>query len=174
VEEDWTYPQKFDFIHGRALITCFKDPAAVFRRAYDALAPGGYFEMQDVYFKPISNDGTVDGTMLQVWSADLIEGARRLGRDWHCVLNYAQWFREIGFENVVEWKSAWPQNTWPRGEKQKTLGLWNQANALDSLNAVTMAMMTRSFGWTAADVELRLVDVRRDVKDKSIHAYYPM
>jgi len=37
-----------------------------------------------------------------------------------------------------------------------------------------MAMMTRSLGMSAEEVQLLLVDVRRDAKDKSIHAYYPM
>ena len=65
VEDDWTYTRQPDYVHGRAMFTCFNDPKTVFQKAYDALAPGGYFEMQDIYFKPHSNDGTIDGTTIQ-------------------------------------------------------------------------------------------------------------
>lgn len=64
-EDEWVYPHQFDYIHGRAMFSCFKDPLAVFRKAYAALAPRGYFEMQDPYFKIYSIDGTVEGTALE-------------------------------------------------------------------------------------------------------------
>ena len=159
---------------GAPCFTCFKDPKAVFQKAFDALAPGGYFEMQDVYFKPESNDGTVNGTSLQKWNELLIQGAAKSGRDWHCTLNYARWFKEVGFEEVVENKFAWPVNTWPKGRKQKTMGLWMLTNALEGMSAISMAMMTRSLGMPSDEVELMLVDVRRDAKDKSVHSFFPV
>ena len=146
----------------------------MFKKAYDALAPGGWLEMQEIYFKPHSIDGTHEGTALQSWNNTLIEGAKKIGRDWWCTPNYEKWFKEAGFEDVVERRYQWPSNTWPKGKKNKTLGLWTLTNALDGLNAVSMAMMTRVLGMSPEAVELDLVDVRRDMKDKSIHAYYPM
>lgn len=95
----------------------------VFQKAYDALAPGDYFKVQDICFKPHSNDGTTDGTSLEKWTDLLIQGAAKTGRDWHCTPHYAQWFKEVGFEDVVENKFAWPVNTWPKGRKRKTMGL---------------------------------------------------
>ena len=47
IEDHWTYSQKFDFIHGRLLISCFKDFRAVLKRAFDALSRGGCLEIQD-------------------------------------------------------------------------------------------------------------------------------
>jgi len=173
-EDEWTYSQKFDFIHGRAMFTCFKDPASVFRRAFDALEPGGYFEMQEVLFQPQSADGTVEGTALQKWNTKLLEAARVMGRDWLCTLNYTQWFKDAGFEDVVERQFMWPQNTWPKGNKYKTMGLWMMSNALDGLNAISMAVLTRGLGMTPQEVEVELVDVRKDIKNKAIHAYFPI
>jgi trans-aconitate methyltransferase len=49
-EDEWVFSQKFDFIHGRALLTCFKDPSFVIAEAYKSLAPGGYLELQDGVF----------------------------------------------------------------------------------------------------------------------------
>jgi ubiquinone/menaquinone biosynthesis C-methylase UbiE len=109
-EDTWAYSQKFDYVHGRALFTCFKDPLAVFRNAYAAVKPGGYFEMQEIYFKPSSIDNTIEGTALQVWMNKLIEGAAILGKDWLCTKNYTQWFKEVGFVDVVERQFAWPSS----------------------------------------------------------------
>lgn len=142
--------------------------------AYDALAPGGYFEMQEIYFKPHSNDGTVEGTAMQRWNAQLIEGAKKLGRHWYCTRNYKQWFEDVGFENVVERRFHWPMNTWPKGKKNKQLGIWTLSNGLSGLNAVSNAVLTRGLGMSPEEVESLLVDVRLDFKNKHIHAYYPM
>ncbi|PMD34276.1 hypothetical protein L207DRAFT_588874 [Hyaloscypha variabilis F] len=47
-EISWSFTEKFDFVHGRALLACFRDPRQVLSEAFDALAPGGYLELQDV------------------------------------------------------------------------------------------------------------------------------
>src|SRR3954447_5085783 len=43
-EDEWNYSTKFDLIHGRALVTCFKQPLHVITSAFEALNPGGYLE----------------------------------------------------------------------------------------------------------------------------------
>ncbi|KAH8672025.1 S-adenosyl-L-methionine-dependent methyltransferase [Tricladium varicosporioides] len=173
-EDEWMFSQKFDFIHGRMLFTCFQNPAQVFVQAYKSLSPGGYFEIQDALFTMESIDGTGDGTAVQQWNAKICDGARKIGRDWHCTRNYAQFMRDAGFENVMERKFKWPTNTWPKGKKAKTLGMWSLANSLDGLSAVSMAILSRAQGMSREEVEVGMVDVRRDLRDKSIHGYIPV
>jgi trans-aconitate methyltransferase len=64
-EDEWHYSQPFNYIHGRAMFSCFKEPLSVFKKAFDALAPGGYLEMQEIYFKTHSVDGTHEGSALE-------------------------------------------------------------------------------------------------------------
>jgi SAM-dependent methyltransferase len=173
-EDDWAYTQKFDFIHGRALFSCFKDPRAVFQKAYDALAPGGYFEIQDVWIKPHSHDGTLNGTNLERWHEVLTSATEKLGRDWQCPPKYVGWFRDVGFEDVVERRLQWPQNPWPRGAKNKLLGMWALADGLDAVASVSTALFTRVLGMSPEEVELTLVGVRKDMRNRAIHTYYPM
>ena len=47
-------------------------------------------------------------------------------------------------------------------------------NGLDPLPAISMALMTRVLGMKPEEVELVLVDVQRDLQDRSIHAYFPV
>ncbi|KUJ06936.1 S-adenosyl-L-methionine-dependent methyltransferase [Mollisia scopiformis] len=173
-EDEWTYSSKFDYIHGRAMFSCFKDPSSVFKKAYDALQPGGWFEMQDVYFRPHANDDTVKGTRLEAWNAKVVEGAKSFGKDWWCTPNYAKWFQEAGFHTITERQFAWPGNSWPKGKKQKEMGMTMLANGLEGLSAVSLAVLTRAFGMSVAEVEEMLEGVRADMKDRRIHAFYPV
>jgi hypothetical protein len=173
-EDVWVYHRQFDYIHGRALFSCFKNPAAVFRKAYDNLTPGGYFEMQDVYFKPHSNDGTVDGTAFARWNEVVVEGAKKLNRDWHCVQHYKRWFEEAGFQDVIERRFCWPLNPWAKGKRMKTIGLWSMQNALEGVNSISMAIMTRVWGKSLEEIERELEGVRENIRDSSIHSYWPV
>jgi hypothetical protein len=147
-EDEWTFSQQFSYIHGRALMSCFTDPPSVFQKAFDALQPGGYFEMQDVFFKPHSFDGTVEGTALQKWNDKLIEGAKLIGRDWYCTPKYAGWMRDVGFEDIVERTFYWPGNTWPKGKKQKLMGMCMLTNGLEGLPAISS--MYRLLLWNSS------------------------
>ncbi|CAG8974169.1 hypothetical protein HYALB_00013600 [Hymenoscyphus albidus] len=173
-EDEWTYSAPFDFIHGRMLFTCFQNPAQVFKRAYDALSPGGYFEIQDIVFDLMSIDGTADGTAIQAWNRKVVSGAAKIGRDWTCTLKYAQFMREAGFEGVTERNAKWPSNTWPKGKTQKLMGMWSMANFLEGLPSISMAIMTRAHGMSREEVEVGMVEVRNNIKDKNIHGYVPV
>lgn len=45
---------------------------------------------------------------------------------------------------------------------------------LSALQAVSMMIFTQVLGWSSAEVELLLVGVRKDLKNRDIHAYWPM
>ena len=66
-----------------------------------------------------------------------------------------------------------PINTWPRDLHLKTLGLWFQHDLLEGLNS-NIAMFTRVMGWSSEEVEALLVDVRKDVENRRVHAYVSM
>lgn len=173
VEDEWQYKHKFDYIHGRFLVSCFKDGASVFNKAFNALNPGGYFEMQDsLTITCIDSSG--EGTQLMRWVSLMLEAATKLGRDWAKVKEYKKWMEAAGFVDIKETYFAWPTNTWPRGLHYKTLGVWAGEDLKDGLEGFSMAALTRAHGWTEDEVKALLADVRRDLDDRNIHAYMPM
>jgi hypothetical protein len=153
-------------------MTCFSNPRAIIAKAFDALAPGGYLEMQDSVFPMYCHDDTLEGTALDIWGKACVEGAAKLGRPWTNVPHYRGWMEELGFEEVKEKKSEIPINAWPKGRKQKVLGMWWQADLLDALGA-SMAVLVRGMGWSPEKVEKMLVDVRADINNKGVHGYMP-
>ncbi|CZT07129.1 uncharacterized protein RCO7_09690 [Rhynchosporium graminicola] len=160
-EDEWTYSQKFDYIHGRALTICFREPLKVFKSAYDSLVPGGYFEMQDLYFRPTTARSLIALSRNGTPSSRLAE--QEMGKDWWCKSNYARWFTEAGLVDVVEKKFFWPGNTWPRGKKQKEMRMTMLANFMEG----------GLYGMSAEEVNEVVRDVKKDMGDRSIHAYYP-
>jgi len=173
-EEDWEFSQKFDFIHGRALITCFRDPSQVIQQAYHAIAPGGYLEMQDPLL-PFSFAGTVDpNCAFARWSDLLGEGGAKSGRPWTNTHHYRRWMEEAGFEDVVERRFYWPLGPWAKGEYYKTIGALFQQDMLNGLEGISFKILGL-LGWGIDEIRVFLADVRKDmINHSAVRAYIPM
>ncbi|KAE9370226.1 S-adenosyl-L-methionine-dependent methyltransferase [Stipitochalara longipes BDJ] len=172
-EDDWPFTEPFDYIHGRMLLSCFKDPRSVFQKAYNALTPGGYLEMQDLAFPPRFLGEQRTETSLYKWGKVLSEASVKIGRPWTNVQKYKEWMEEIGFVDVVEKKYYWPLSRWAKGDYYKLVSVYAQASLLNGLDGMSLKLMGL-MGWSAEEVKAFLVGVREDVKNTSIHAYAPM
>jgi trans-aconitate methyltransferase len=133
-EEEWSFRQKFDLIHGRALLSCFAKPRTVMASIFSALEPNGYFELQDICFPCQSPDGTLEGTSLQQWQNLMVEGLRNLGKDFEKVKEYGNYMRDAGFVDIVEKKYTWAIGPWLCGEKQKLQATWWAQNFVDGIH----------------------------------------
>jgi hypothetical protein len=173
-EDEWIFPQKFDYIHGRTLATCFKDPPSIIGKAFDALAPGGYFELQDMCLQT-SDDGSMNGTALLEWQTHVKEAATKTGVEWTNVPNYKRWMIEKGFEDVTEVHFRWPSNQWSKVRKERLLGAWTQAQIDNGmLESVSTRLFMMKLGWSKEKLDEFLGRVNRDTKDPRIKAYSPM
>jgi hypothetical protein len=104
--------------------------------------------------------------------------------------SYKQQLLDAGFQDVVQFEYKWPINTWAKDSKHKEIGkraervrtmpsnlpigAWSSENILSGIQGVSLMLFTNILGWSAAQVETFLVGVRKDLKDRSIHAYWPM
>ncbi|KAI0003510.1 S-adenosyl-L-methionine-dependent methyltransferase [Xylariaceae sp. FL0662B] len=174
IEDDWVFSHKFGYIHARHMVGSVKDFPKLFRAIYDNLNPGGWAEFQDYYVKLRSIDGTLDGTALQRWNNMLNHALSLTGRSGLAAVKYKGWFEEAGFENIKEEKFAVPGNTWAKGADQKELGFMQMENILEGIHGMSMTLFTKFLGMSAEEVELMLVDVRKDLRNRDIHFYYPM
>jgi hypothetical protein len=170
-EDPWVFPQKFDYIHGRALMSCFKNHKTVWENAFKALRPGGILELQDVQMPLQYVDSSGEGTAVKLWNERFMAGALALGRDFKKVAKYKAVLQEVGFVNVVEKLYVWPMGTWARGKTMKTLGAWFREDSLSGLHGGSSVILTRGCGMSPEEVEVFLVDVRNEMKSNKIHAY---
>lgn len=153
------------------MLSCFRDPKWVVHQAFDSLRPGGYFEYQDPCMPINCLDDTMSGTALERWTTIVPEAAAKLGRAVTKSKEYGKYMQEAGFVDIVEKRFFWPLSSWPKGKKEKMIALWTQQNLLDGINAMSMAVLTRAGAMSKEEVELLLVDVRKDIRNRHIHAY---
>ena len=131
--------------------------------------------MQDILLPLNCDDDSFseDGALYK-WSYYMIEAAQKLQRPLDAAKTHKQRLEESGFVDVHQVLHKWPQNSWAKQPKYKELGAWTMVNMLEGLQGLSMAPFTRGLGWTTQEVELFLVDVRRDVQNRAIHSYWPM
>lgn len=131
--------------------------------------------MTDIGLPVASDDGTLRPEhKLWAMSAMTVDAAAKLGRPIGLAAGYADMFARAGFEDVELRLFKWPSNQWPRDPKFKTLGLWNLANIDGGLEGLTLALFTRGLGLTAEETAVYCDGARRELRDTSIHAYWPV
>lgn len=173
-EDEWVFHHPFDFVHARYMSGSFSDFPAIFATCYENLRPGGWVEFQDYFVKLRAVDESLRGTALEHWNDLVIEGVRRMGKNANACFRYKAQLHEAGFVDVREEKFALPGNPWARGEDQKILGTMQMENILDGLHGFSIGLFTKMMGMSAQEVELLLVDVRKDLRNTKIHFYYPV
>lgn len=139
------------------------------------LEPGGYVEIQEPDLAWKSDDGTLLPNNALLQCAQLLQGASEMfGRAYQDIPSLVDIMTEIGFVDVVIETFRWPNNPWPKDKRLKELGAWVYTNFSGGLEGITMAPLTRAYGWTPQAVEVFLVDVRKVLGDRNTHAYMPM
>ncbi|KAI0421367.1 tam domain protein [Xylaria grammica] len=144
----------------------------VARKAFDHLEPGGWFEAQELLPTLGCDDGSMpDDYAPNLLFNDLEDCARREQRPLDVAKTYKQGLINAGFVDVTEQVYKIPINGWPKSKNWKTLGdLWN-VNCLDAIQGVAMALLHRARGLKRHQIEIHLMDTRRGLSDKSVHAY---
>ncbi|VUC21593.1 unnamed protein product, partial [Clonostachys rosea] len=174
LEDDWTFSEPFDYIYTRFMTVSFANWPRFFEQSMEHMSPGGWLEVVDI-LPPISDDGTMSpDTALYKWSNYLLESTEKIGRPFGGTAKYKDQMQEAGYQNVVQHVYKWPQNRWPKDPKYKELGTWTLENISSGLDAISNALFTRILGWTKPELDVFLVQVRKDIKNPAIHAYWPI
>jgi len=175
IEENWTYHTPFDLVYMRNLNGSIKNWPRLLRQAFDHLAPGGYIELFDPVCGIKCDDDTLPkDSAIRKWSEYMLEASTKAG----CYLDepttYKQKVIDAGFVDVVETVYTYPMNTWPKDKKWKAVGAWVLENMHGGLESMSLVMFTKVLGWSYEEVQVFLAQARKELKDKSIHAYWPV
>jgi hypothetical protein len=192
MERPWMWKENsFDFIFSRDLLLAIRDFPKLIDQCYTSvptphtslsqptnlpshLKPGGYIEFQAITACLGSDDNTLplDGSF-QKFADNLNHSAIIFGTPIDDPLRWKGWFEERGFVDVTVKVVKLPCNTWPKDPRMKVLGAWEMENLLSNLEGMTMRLFQKALGWTPEEVAVFLVGVRKEIRDRSIHAYWP-
>jgi SAM-dependent methyltransferase len=169
--ETWDFEAKFDLVHCRQMHMAL-DEKHLFWQSHEALKPGGWLEISEIALPLRCQDKTLKGTALLRWHDEMMRASVAIGTPFDKPHSYRQWMEEAGFVNVQEVVKVLPLNTWPKDPRLKDLGLWQWSNLQSGLNGFSLALFTKGLGWSRSEVDDLLADVRQDIADRNIHAYW--
>ncbi|KAL2215070.1 S-adenosyl-L-methionine-dependent methyltransferase [Thermoascus aurantiacus ATCC 26904] len=172
-EEEWVYDENyFDYIHGRTLAGSVRDWPELFAKAYKHLKPGGYLEMQEAPIWCWSDDDSLkpDSPLIQFLTI-LEQESSKAGRSLNIVDKLKPWMIDAGFRDVQVQVYKCPWGPWPKDPHLKEIGRYQYINAIESVDAYGLALLTRSVGYTEEQAKIFLAIVKNQLRSKSLHAY---
>ncbi|CAG9956832.1 unnamed protein product [Clonostachys rosea f. rosea IK726] len=173
LEREWTFTSKFDYIHSQLMIGAFQDWPNFFKQSFENLEEGGYLEVADIDFVIKCDDDTLEKeSALNVWHEKMHEGATLAGFPLDAISKVPDMMRDAGFADVVAIPFPWPINTWPRDPKHKEVGRWAMENFTMGCESMSQALFTRALGWSIDELRVFMTQVRQDLKNRRIHAYW--
>ncbi|WPH01849.1 S-adenosyl-L-methionine-dependent methyltransferase [Acrodontium crateriforme] len=176
-DEDWDFDSKFDLIHTR-LMNGFsiKSWPFFYQQAFQSMQPGGWVENQEFGVDFRCDDGTqpLNSAVLR-WQNLWNTGIERLGLTGHCYPELMkQQMEDAGFINTSIKCYKMPVGPWPKDPRLKQAGFFNLIGMVDGVSGLSRATFTRGLGWTIDELEVLLVEVKEEWKNKRIHSYLPI
>ncbi|WQF86004.1 Putative S-adenosyl-L-methionine-dependent methyltransferase superfamily [Colletotrichum destructivum] len=173
LEKSWTWNKPFDFIYCRAMEGCFLNGPKMVKKIYQALTPGGYLEVGGLELPLGCDDDSVpkDSSLWQ-WHTLLQEAAEKIGRPLEGLGKETEAMKDAGFVDITRKDFVWPLNSWPADPHLKELGDWHRANLDMGIEGLSMGLLTRVLDWTREEVLALCAGVRRDLRNRRMHAYW--
>lgn len=174
-ESDWTFARNsFDFIHARNLLCSIRNWPKLISQCFDHAKPGGWVEFQTKHIRITSDDGTVAAdSALRIWADLCFEAASKFGTAFEETLEIKQRMEAAGFIDVHEEAVKIPIGTWPKRKELKNIGAFEAINMIEGIEGLSLRLMCKVLGMSAEEVQVLLMEVRKEVKNTKIHSYYP-
>ncbi|KFY49318.1 hypothetical protein V496_10102 [Pseudogymnoascus sp. VKM F-4515 (FW-2607)] len=179
ITQDWTWNNKFDLIHLRLLLGAFKQDewAALYRRCYDNLQPGGWIEQVELDVRVMSDDGSLKpDSLLAGWGQTFLDCAAHAGRPLDTQLTMRDSIAAAGFTEIREKLYKCPIGEWPKHPVYKDAGRVNAVHWKSGLEGWAMWLLTkhgRPQPWSADEVRVYVAKVRRELTDGTgLHIYH--
>lgn len=81
-------------------------------------------------------------------------------------------YEAAGFIDVREMVFKVPVSAWARDPHLKELGKMSEENWRKGLGAFSMALFSRKLHWSKTEIEVFLINVRKAMADRNVHAYH--
>ncbi|KAK8121910.1 S-adenosyl-L-methionine-dependent methyltransferase [Apiospora sp. TS-2023a] len=176
-EEEWVHDSPFDYIHVRMMTICFKDPAAMVRKIYDNLQPGGWVEHQEIGADQLAADAESDELIesdpfsLREYMRRVIKGAANLGRDIDVAPKLKDWMVEAGFVDVTAHQILGPLNAWSRDPVNHQIGLFTRQDVLEVVQSASK--FYKAYGMTDDEISKFVEGCCRHVRSIKCRSYIP-
>lgn len=177
-DADWCRPfGQLDFIHARTMAGALASYKNLIRTSRRYLKPGdGWLELHEVHPQPQCDDGTMPKDWkFAEWEERLHHASRRKvdpPRPVRVAHDLEHWMEECGYVDVSQLIFKLPLGPWPKNQKLKDIGGQYGQNWVEGLPGFSYKLFgDAGLGWSRDEIELGLVEVRKSLAMKEVHAY---
>ncbi|EEY17912.1 conserved hypothetical protein [Verticillium alfalfae VaMs.102] len=172
---EWTYAENsIDYVHTRWLIGSIADWTALFKEAFKCLKPGGYLESHEPS-SGFENQGEPldQKSALAQWGKFFVKGGLKFGRPFTVFEEHIQRkaMEAAGFVDIEEREIINPVGNWPADAKTKEIAQFSEATFLEDPKGY-IAFFAHALDWTTEEIEMYLLQFRRELKSSSHRAFY--
>ncbi|KAL0256394.1 hypothetical protein SLS55_008789 [Diplodia seriata] len=168
---DWTYGQRFDYIHTRAVLLGIKDWDKLIHQSFESLNPGGWVEFQEFHIPIGCDDGSAGpDSAITRWSHSVHEALKNLGIDSMATSSFRELMGKHGYESIGETHAKFPIGPWAKGRKEKTMGTLFQKDIAGNLMGISVKILTNGLGWTEEEVEKLVIEAKDDLYSPQVRA----
>ncbi|GKT52919.1 methyltransferase domain-containing protein [Colletotrichum tofieldiae] len=176
-EKEWTFNEKFDFIHARNLEGCIADLPALFEQCFAHTKPEGWFEILefDIEVRSQTLGDLDDDHIFKRWHQHMLVSSIRLGKPHGNAVDrkLAKAMVNAGYVDVVERKWPIPIGTWPAKPDMKRLGMCTLDFLEQSIEGFGLFLLKEILGFTYEEVQVTLAELRSALRNpKNTPLYY--
>jgi metalloendopeptidase OMA1, mitochondrial len=177
-DTDWSRPaDHLDLIHARFMAGSLTSYRNLIRTSRRYLKPGdGWLELHELHTQPQCDDGTMPKDWkFTEWEEKVHFASKskiRPARPVRVAQHLQHWMEECGYVDVSQLIFKIPLGPWPRDKKLKAIGQRFGNNWIAGLPGFSYKLFGGDgLGWSRDEIELKLVDVRKSLAMKDVHAY---
>ncbi|KAL1969678.1 hypothetical protein VTN77DRAFT_8231 [Rasamsonia byssochlamydoides] len=125
-------------------------------RIHAHLKPGGWVELQEYECSVWSDDGTHQRVeAFQDWAQKVNDASVQFGKSVNAAERLPQKLRDAGFVDVTDDVYKCPIGSWPKDPRLKQIGRIYLCSVLEAVEPYTLALFTRTLGFTYEEAPKR-------------------
>lgn len=175
IEDEWAFTQPFTYIFARYLAGAIKNWPLLMQQTFANLKPGGWAEFSDFDIDYYSQDGSLTKHhAIRRWLTMAYDAEAVTQRTLRPGKSLQEWMEKAGFINIHVLKKPLPLGIWPKDKNLKQIGFLNWTQLWEGLQGMSLRLYLDCLNWSAEELELLLVDVRKDLKDRKLHILFDL
>lgn len=165
-EETW------DVIHMQMGCGSVAGWESLFRRVFNHLRPGAWFEQVEIDFEPRCDDAPIEPTALHAWYKYLKEATQQTMRPIaHSSGDIIEALQKIGFTDIDHQVVGLPLNPWHHDEQEKKVARWYNLAFCESIEPFTLFPFCNAWHATPDYVQKTTDAVKREAYNSDLHVY---
>lgn len=165
---------QWDIIHMRMGCGSVMNWPNLYKRIFDHLRGGAWFEQLEIDFEPRCNSRSLKGTWLNFWYQNLKAATKQSRREIaHSPEQTLHWLRKAGF-NVSHEKVVLPLNPWKQPIHAQAVARWYNTAFVESIEPLCLAPFGRVHGWTKEQIQTTVAATMEEALDVDMDAFHTL